>query len=583
MKTRTNGAGTPEVKPIELPRVPTGNPGVDQVLFGGVPKHRTTLLSGGPGCGKSILGLEFLIRGAQAGYPGVLVVFEERPDAVRANALTLGWDVEALEREKRLAIIDAHIDYEMTTSGSFDLRGLLAIIEGTAKEIKAERLVLDALDVLLRYFNDSGKEREQLFALNDWLMEHKFTSVLTVKRSASHENNGHYEFLDYLADCVIHLDQRVTEQVTTRRLRVVKYRGSDYGRNEYPFITGRGGLKFIPVSGAELRHKALGPPVTSGSGKLDEILGGGYPKGCCVLIAGPSGTGKTTLVSVFACAAARRKEKVLFIGFEESVEALVSAMVSTGTDLRPALKAGVLKSLTAMPETMGIEEHLVRVVDAIREFSPQHVVLDAISAIRRTGAQQASFDFLVRLVTVCRESGITLLVVNQTDGNSQTGEIAGQQAASLVDTIVSMRYIESSGETNRLIDIVKSRGMHHSNQLREFQITSNGINVADVYASGGGVLTGTARLEKEAWDAIEFRRAQAQIEAKKSEVDQRKAELHAETNRRHAAIKEAEIELSELLIEADKAKESRSERLHRRGDKNIQNSRRGRYVSDGKS
>jgi circadian clock protein KaiC len=224
------------VKPVELPRVPTGNPGVDQILLGGLPQNRTTLISGGPGCGKSILGLEFLVRGALAGEAGVLVAFEERPDAIRANALTLGWDLASLERKKRLALIDGHIDYEMIMAGTFDLRGLLAIIAGSAKQIKARRLVLDALDVLLRYFNDSGREREQLFFLNDWLAENNFTSVLTVKRGANNETNGHYEFLDYLADCVIHLDQRVTEQVTTRRLRVVKYRGSNYGRNEYLYV-----------------------------------------------------------------------------------------------------------------------------------------------------------------------------------------------------------------------------------------------------------------------------------------------------------------------------------------------------------
>lgn len=556
------------VMPIALPRVPTGNPGFDQVLLGGLPKGRTTLISGGPGCGKSVLSLEFLVRGGMSGQPGVLVAFEERPQAVRANALTLGWDLSALEDQRRLALVDAHIDQEMITAGSFDLRGLLAIIEGTAQEIGAERLVLDALDVLLHYFNDPAREREQLFLLNNWLLEHQFTSILTVKRTTKADTAAHYEFLDYLADCVIHLDQRVSEQVTTRRMRVVKYRGSDYGRNEYPFITGPGGLRFIPVSGAELRHKALGPAVSSGSRKMDEILGGGYARGSSVLISGPSGTGKTTLLSVFACAAAERKEKVLFIGFEESSEALVSAMLSSGTDLRPALKSGMLRSLTVMPETTGVEEHLVRIIDVIREFSPEHVVLDAISAVGRSGAPSAAFDFLVRLVTTCRESGITLLIVNQSFGNASPGEIAGGHAASLVDTIVALSYIEAGGETNRLIDVVKSRGMRHSNQLREFRITDDGVDIADIYASEGAVLTGAARLEKEARDMADSRRTEAVIEAKKSEVARRKAELETETARLHAAIQESEAELSQLQLDISRAQETREARLRlRSGEK----------------
>lgn len=555
---------TAVVPPVTLARVATGNSGFDQVLLGGLPKARTTLVSGGPGCGKSILALEFLVRGCLAGEPGVLVAFEERPEAVLANALTLGWDLAALEDEGLLSLVDAHIDQEMITAGSFDLRGLLAIVEGTAREIGAQRLVLDALDVLLRYFNDPAREREQLFLLNDWLLERKFTSILTVKRTSKSDAAGHYEFLDYLADCVIHLDQRVNEQVTTRRMRVVKYRGSDYGRNEYPFITGQGGLRFVPVSGAELRHKAFGPPVSSGGRKLDEILGGGYPRGSSVLITGPSGTGKTTLVSVFACAAAKRKEKVLFIGFEESSEALVSAMLSSGTDLRPALTSGMLRSITAMPETMGVEEHLVRVIDAIKDFSPDHVVLDAISAMGRSGAANAAFDFLVRLITVCRETGITLLVVNQSLDNASPGEVAAGQASSLVDTIVALRYIEAGGETNRLIDVVKSRGMAHSNQLREFRITDNGVDIADIYSSEGTVLTGTARMEREALDAVDFRRNEALIEAKRSEVARRRAELEAETARLRAAIQQSEAELSELEIETSRAGETREARLKMR-------------------
>jgi len=553
---------------VQLPRVATGNPGLDEVLFGGLPKGRTTLFSGGPGCGKSILGLEFLVRGALAGHPGILVPFEEHIDAVRANALTLGWDLAALEKQNLIMLVDAHVDHEMVLSGNFDLHGLLGIIDGAARFLKAERLVLDAIDVLLRYFNDAAREREQFFFLNDWLLNRKLTTVLTVKRSDFGNGSGRYEFLDYLADCVVHLDQRVNQQVTTRRLRVVKYRGSNYGRNEYPYVTAPGGITVIPISGAELRHKPLGNPFTSGQPQLDEMLGGGYPQNSCILIAGASGTGKTTLVSLFARTACERGERVLFVGFEESAEALTGAMLSSGTDLRPALKAGTLRPLTSMPEAMGIEEHLVRVAKAIEEFGPHHVVLDAMSAVRRMGSDRAAFDFMVRLVGLCREHGITLLFTNQTKGNEQMGEIAGEETSSLVDTILSLRYIEVGSETNRTIGVVKSRGMSHSNQLREFRITDNGVELAEVYSGEGGVLTGAARQEQEARDAAERRRTTAVVEAKRSEIQRRKAELEAETARLSAAVEQAEIELTQLEIERNKLREDQDTRYAMRGGKN---------------
>jgi len=275
------------------------------------------------------------------------------------------------------------------------------------------------------------------------------------------------------------------------------------------------------------------------------------------LIAGPSGTGKTTLASMFIRSACERGDRVLFVGFEESIDALISAMLSSGNDLRPALKSHALRPITAMPEAMGVEEHLIRISDALDEFHPQHVVLDAMSAVRRMGSDRASFDFLVSLVSLCRGHGITLVLTNQTTGSEQMGEIAGEEASSLVDTILCLRYIEVGGETNRLIGVIKSRGMQHSNQLREFRITEHGVEVSDIYAGQGGVLTGAARQEKEEQDAIERRRAAAVVEAKRSEITRRRAELEAEKGRLSAAVEQAEIELKQLEIEVRKTTEGR--------------------------
>lgn len=553
-------ARDPIASPIQLPKVPTGNSGLDRILFGGLPQGRTTLFSGGPGCGKSLVALEFLVRGAQSGEPGIFVAFEERPEAVRTNALTLGWDLAQLEQEGRFYLVDARVGHDTVIAGNFNLKGLLAIIEGIVQEIGARRLALDAIDVALRLYNDPARERDQLFLLNDWLLEHALTTAITVKRSEGQENSARYEFLDYLTDCVIHLDQRVADQVTTRRLRVVKYRGSDYGRNEFPYVTTSGGLRVIPISTTELRHKPLGEPVTSGHPALDETLGGGYRQGACVLIAGASGTGKTTLASTFARAACERGERVLYISFEESAEGIVSAMMSSQTDLRPAIRSGLLRTLTAMPEAMGAEEHLVRIIDVLVEFSPQHVILDAISAARRFGGERAGFDFLVRLISPCRDRGITVLVLNQTPGSVLAGSLSGEEVSSVVDTVVFLRYVEIGGETNRVVSVVKSRGSAHSNQIREFRITANGIDFAEVYTGEGGVLTGAARQEKEALDAIVFRQRAALIEAKQREIARRKAELEAENARMAAAIEQTEAELQGMELEQVKLTDSRRER-----------------------
>jgi circadian clock protein KaiC len=478
---------------------------------------------------------------------------------VRTNALTLGWDLAQWEREGQF-YLDARVEHDTVIAGSFDLKGLLAIIDGIIQEIGARRLALDAIDVALRFYNDPAREREQLFVLNDWLLERGITTAITVKRSEGQENSFRYEFLDYLADCVIHLDQRVADQVTTRRLRVVKYRGSDYGRNEFPYVTTCGGLRVIPISTTELRHKPLGESVTSGHPALDETLGGGYRQAACVLIAGASGTGKTTLASTFARAACERGERVLYISFEESVEGIISAMMSSQTDLRPAIRSGALRTLTAMPEAMGAEEHLVRIIDALLDFSPQHAILDAISAARRFGNERAGFDFLVRLLYPCRERGITVLVLNQTPGAVLAGSLSGEEVSSVVDTIVFLRYVEVGGETNRVVSVVKSRGSAHSNQIREFRITASGIDFAKVYTGEGGVLTGAARQEQEALDAVELRRHGALIEAKQREIARRKAELESENARLAAAIGQAEAELQGMELEQIELRESRRER-----------------------
>ena len=460
-----------------IPKVPTQIAGLDEILEGGLPRGRTTLACGGPGSGKTVLGLEFLSRGAMAGDAGVLVTFEERADAVRMNALSMGWDLAALEKAGKMAIVEARLSGDEVLSGDFDIKGLLTIVGGHATRIRARRIVMDALDVLLRVYGDLQRERNELSRLHDWLIDRGLTSVLSVKTYRGGDDGSQYEFLDFMADCVLRLDHRVLGQVATRRLRVIKYRGSGFGTNEYPYVIGERGVVLFPLTHSELTHKALGPKVSSGLPGLDAMLDGGFRRAACILIAGTSGTGKTTLASAFAQAASRRKEKVLYLNFEESQEAMIAGMLSAGIDLRPALRTQRLLVQTALPEAMGSDNHLVRALDAIDSFKPDHLILDAISACVRMGSEQAAFDYLMRLVAVVKARGITCILTNQIVGLLGGGEeLSGIGFSSVVDAVVHLRFVDAGQEIGRQILIVKARGSGHSNRRESFYITDQGIN-----------------------------------------------------------------------------------------------------------
>jgi circadian clock protein KaiC len=474
-------AGT-QARPIA--KVSSGVAGLDEILDGGFPQGRTTLATGGPGTGKTMLGVEFLYRSAQAGEAGIFITFEEQADAVRRNGRTLGWDFAALEKAGKLFLLEARVDRHAVLAGSFNIKPILAIIEGQARKMKAKRVVVDAIDVFMRIFKEPGREQEELYGLHDWLVENGFTSLITSKRSQSGSGANGYEFLDYLADCVIALDQRVDGQVSTRRVRVVKYRGSGYAANECPFLITGKGCVVMPVSGVSLEQKVLATRVSSGIEQLDALSGGGYPQGATVLISGATGTGKTTLACTFVRAACTRGEKVLYLSFEESQAALISNMLSPGVDLRPAVKTGNLQFLTLMPESASVEQHLLRVLQILEEFGPDHVIVDAISACHRLGSERAAFDYLLRLVHACKQRGITLIMINQLQGNDTTADLSGVGISSLVDAIVTLRYMELRGGVIRALRVYKNRGAKHSNGRHPFRITDDGIDIETVPGQG---------------------------------------------------------------------------------------------------
>ncbi|HET7204268.1 MAG TPA: circadian clock protein KaiC [Steroidobacteraceae bacterium] len=460
---------------VPVAKASTGIAGLDEILIGGLPRDRTTLVGGGPGSGKTLLGVEFLYRGALAGEPGILLTFEERPESIRRNALTLGWDLAALERDGRLRILDGNLPTNIVTSGEFDIRGVLAILAGQVRDLGARRLVIDAADLLLRLFRDPHREEEQLIILHDWLLENPLTTIITVKTLQQPSDPANR--LEYLTDCVLRLDQRVLGQVSTRRVRVLKYRGSPFFSNEYPYVIGSRGLVLMPVSSMSLVARAVGPRFSSGVPGLDAVLGGGLFRGSSVLIGGSSGTGKTLLACTMAIAASARGERVLYVNFEESFESLASSVRSAGLDLDDALHRGNLQFLTAMPEAAGIEEHLCHIFEAIERQGSEHVFVDAINAAQRIGCEQAAFDFVVRLVAHCRMRGATCVLLNQTDPRHAIEQISGVGISSMIDALLTLRQVWPDDATHRRqLLVIKIRGTRHLHAWNTFQITDAGID-----------------------------------------------------------------------------------------------------------
>jgi circadian clock protein KaiC len=526
-----------------LEKAATHIPGLDDILEGGLPRGRTTIVNGGAGSGKTLLSLEFLYRGALAGEPGIFVGFEESAAQLRQSAASLGWDLAALERDGALFLLDGRIKPDVLASGQFSLKGLLASASGKQGEMGARRVVIDALEVLLRLFETSQQARNEMHALNDWLQLSGLTAILTVRPPSSGGPSVYEAFFDSMGDCVIRMDARVLDHITTRRLRVVKYRGSTTGRNEYPYVITAKGLHIAPISTVGLRHKPLGEKIPTGVSRLDEILDGGYRRASCILAAGLPGVGKTILASSFVNCMCRRGETALYIGFEESEAALVGNVLNAGVDLEPHIASGRLAFLTSFPEAMGAEEHYFRALTRIGAFSPRHVVVDAISACERMGGKRAAFDYLMRLLNACKERGITVFFLNQLSGTADFMEISGNDISSLVDTVILLKYQHIYGETNRVLQVLKARGSRHGNQTYEYVICDDGIRIVDAYAGKGEVLTGSARRRQEDLDALEAQRLAFEIKTR--ELDLKRLRFEQEQTARSMGNRVAKMDLGQ--------------------------------------
>jgi circadian clock protein KaiC len=473
--------------PLSLTKARTGIQGLDEITTGGLPAGRPTLVAGGAGSGKTLLAMEFLLRGARDfGEPGVFVSFEETPADLAKNVASLGFDLPALERSGLIAMEHVMVEpHDIAEAGDYDLEGLFVRLQYAIDSVGARRVALDTMETIFGGFTNQALLRAELHRLFGWLKQRDLTVVLTGERSSGVGLTRH-GLEEYVSDCVILLDQRVVDQVATRRLRIVKYRGSYHGTSEYPFLIDDRGISVLPLSSAGLTHIASRERVSSGTPGLDEMLEGrGFYRGSSVLVSGSAGSGKTSIAAQFADDVCRRGERCLLFAFEESPSQMLRNMASIGLDLQPWLDAGLLQIQANRPSLHGLEMHLVRFHQAIETFQPSAVVVDPITNLVALGSRGEINAMLVRLVDYLKMRGLTALFTSLTPGIDRDLEGTDVGISSLIDTWLLLRDVEAAGERSRVLYVLKSRGMAHSRQLRDFRMTSRGIEVARTSGTPG--------------------------------------------------------------------------------------------------
>jgi circadian clock protein KaiC len=511
-----------------LPKTPTGISGLDEVTGGGLPRGRPTLVCGPAGCGKTLLAMEFLVRGiTEFDEPAVFVAFEESTGDLIANVASLGFDLAQYQADGRMVIDHVAIaGGEMEETGEWDLEGLFVRLGAAIDAVGAKRVVIDTIETMFGAFSNTAVLRFELRRLFGWLKERGVTAVITAERGDG--TLTRYGIEEYVSDCVIVLDHRVSEQASTRRLRILKYRGSLHGTNEYPFLIGESGVSVLPITAHGLQHGVSHRRVSTGVGRLDAMLGeGGFYKGSTVLVSGTAGTGKSTLAAQFCEAACSRGERAMYFAFEESEAEIIRNMASVGIDLRRWVDAGQLRFHCFRPTLLGLESHLFEMQKFVNEFEPAVIVKDPVSDLIRVGSGADVSSMLTRQVDFLKARGVTALF---TSLNAEVATAqADQQIASLVDTWLRVKTMEGNGELNRVLYVLKSRGMANSNQIREFLLTDQGIELADVYVGPQGVLTGSARQAQEAQEASEGVARMEDLEQRRIILQRRRESVEAQT------------------------------------------------------
>jgi circadian clock protein KaiC len=534
---------------VSLPKVLTGIQGFDEITAGGLPKGRPTLVCGGAGCGKTLFGIEFLVHGAtQFNEPGVFMSFEETNEEITTNVASLGFDLKDLIRNKKIVLEHVHIERsEIEETGEYDLEALFIRIGYAIDSIGAKRIVLDTIESLFAGLPNQLILRAELRRLFRWLKNRGVTAVITGERGDETLTRQGLE--EYVSDCVIMLDHRVNEQTSTRRLRVVKYRGSIHGTNEYPFLIDENGFSVLPVTSLGLKHKASNKRIPSGIKVLDEMLEGkGYYRGSTILVSGTSGVGKTSIAAHFAEAACKREERVLFFCFEESPSQLMRNMLSIGINLETWVKKGLLQFQATRPTFYGLEMHLATTHKIVNDFKPDVVIMDPINTFVVGDKDFEVKTMLIRIVDFLKANQITALFTSLT-ANHQSLENTDAGISSLIDTWLLLRDIELNGERNRGMYVLKSRGIANSNQIREFIITSHGVELREVYIGACGVLTGTARVAQEALENARVTTRRHDIEQKKRDIERKRKAFEAHIASLYANFEAEESEANNMMEE----------------------------------
>jgi circadian clock protein KaiC len=531
----------------------TGIPGFDEISLGGLPRNRTTLVMGGPGTGKSVFALQTLVSAAsQRKQPGIFVAFEEDIDAIFANAAAFDWNLPALSRN-RLYFMNAQLSPAFVGTGDFDLGGMLAMLEAKQLEIGAQWVVFDGIDVLLSLLRTPRARMREIYRLRDWLAHREITSIITTKIDGEGAGTdiANYGFMQFMVDCVVRFDRRLEEGIPVRRLEITKYRGSSFAPGEFPLSFGPQGMAVASPGPTDIAQEETNERVSTGFAGLDEMIGGGLFRGSSTLITGAPGTSKTTLAGLFSESACMRGERTLFVSFDEGGERVRRNLKSVGIQLDQHMKSGLLQMYSGRTDTVNPEEHLIRISALIASHKPRCVVIDPLSAISRTGALSSARAIGNRLIYRLRDHHITAVITALIDGGNPQAEATELQVSTIADNWIQLSYLICGGERNRALTIVKSRGTRNSNQVRELILSDTGLELADVYSSGGEVLMGTLRWEKEAEE-----RARAQV--RETESDDRRRELQfaaADTSARIATL-QLELERQRAALELSTRKDA---------------------------